>query len=182
MPLLFLYPETLGNGCSRFKSCSLLSHFTSFDTKEFKPHTRTHHIVIIVIIGIIAMLTLCYSIMSSATLVLLYHTPMSTLLNSLISHVLWLPQSWYYGLLWETEIQFWNWWAFKLSVKWTKTMLSDRNIFMENPNTVGSLWPHHDNIMLLEAHDNWNWISRPLVFTLNPVLFDRPKRDIQQTM
>ena len=43
-------------------------------TKEFKPHARTHHIVIIVNIIIMAMLTLWYSLMSHATLILYYHT------------------------------------------------------------------------------------------------------------
>ena len=154
MPLLLLYPETLGNGCSQFKSCSLLSHFTSFDTKEFKPHTHMHYVVIIVIIAIIAMLTLCYSIMSHATLILFYHAPMLTLSKSLISHIFWLPQARYYGTLWEIEPQFWNWWAFKLSVKWTKTMLSDHNTFMEKPKRACSPWPYHDSIIFLEAQDN----------------------------
>ena len=39
--------------------------------------------------------TLCYSIMSHATLILYYHTSMLTLHTSLISHALWLPHAWY---------------------------------------------------------------------------------------
>ena len=42
-------------------------------TKEFKPQACTHHVVIIVII---AMLTLCASIMSHVTLFFFYHTSM----------------------------------------------------------------------------------------------------------
>ena len=38
----------------------------TYTTKKFKPHARTHHVVIVVIIVIIAMLTLRYSIMSHA--------------------------------------------------------------------------------------------------------------------
>ena len=52
-----------------------------------------HHVVIIVIIDIIAMLTLCYSIMLHATLVLFYHASMLAPQNSLISRALWLPQA-----------------------------------------------------------------------------------------
>ena len=62
----------------------------NYTTKEFKPHARTHHVIIIVIIVTIAMLTLCYTIMSHATLVLFYHVSMLTLHNSLISRALWL--------------------------------------------------------------------------------------------
>ena len=50
--------------------------------REFKPHARTLHATIIVII---AMLTLCYPIMSHATLILYYHASMLTLLTLLIS-------------------------------------------------------------------------------------------------
>ena len=55
-----------------------------YSTKEFKPHTRTHHVVIIVLVVIIAMLTLCYSITSHVTLILFYHAFMLILHNSLI--------------------------------------------------------------------------------------------------
>ena len=48
---------------------------------------------IIVVIVIIAILTLCYSIMSRITLFLLYHANMLTLHNSWISRALWLPQA-----------------------------------------------------------------------------------------
>ena len=51
--------------------------------KEFKPHTHMHHVVINAINVIIAMLTLCYSIMSHAKPILYYHTSMLTLRNSL---------------------------------------------------------------------------------------------------
>ena len=69
-----------------------LSNIMGFDikiiTKKFKPHTRMRHIVIIVII---AMLTLCYSMMAHATRILYYHASMLTLQSSLISCALWLP-------------------------------------------------------------------------------------------
>ena len=52
-----------------------------------------HHVVIIVISVSVAMLTLCYSIVSRATLLLLYHASMLTLHSSFMSHALWLPQS-----------------------------------------------------------------------------------------
>ena len=91
MPLPLLYLETLGNGRAQLKiaSCCHISflYITHFDIrnnpqKKFKPHTRTHHVVVIVIL---AMLTLCYSIMSHATLVLYYHAFMLTLHASLMS-------------------------------------------------------------------------------------------------
>ena len=83
MSLPLLYPETSGNGCAHFKSPSLLSHFALIyhgfrSTKEFKPHACTHHVFILVII---AMLTLCYSIMSLATLILYCHINIAGLLN-----------------------------------------------------------------------------------------------------
>ena len=63
--------------------------------KEYKPHVRTHHVVIIVIIIV---LPLCHSVMSHVTLILFHHASMFTLHNSLISRTLWLPQVWYYKL------------------------------------------------------------------------------------
>jgi hypothetical protein len=45
---------------------------------------------------ILRRLTLCYSIMSHATLILFYHTCMLTQHNSLILCALWLPQSVFY--------------------------------------------------------------------------------------
>ena len=62
--------------------------------KEFKPHACTHHIVITIII---AMSTLCYSIMPHTTLILYYHASMLTLHTSFISRALWLPHVWYQG-------------------------------------------------------------------------------------
>ena len=47
-----------------------------------------HHVVIVVII---AMLTLCYSIMSHAALIIFYRAFMLTLHKSLIPRALWLP-------------------------------------------------------------------------------------------
>jgi hypothetical protein len=65
-----------------------------FDTKiihqKIQPHTCMHHVVIITII---AMLTLCYSKMSHATLILYYHASMLTLHISLTFRALWLPQA-----------------------------------------------------------------------------------------
>ena len=49
---------------------------------------RTHHVIIIAMIIVHAMLTLCYFIMSHATLILYYHTSMLTLHTSLISPAL----------------------------------------------------------------------------------------------
>ena len=40
--------------------------------------------------------TLCYSIVSHATLILLYHAFMWTLQNFVISRALWMPEVWYY--------------------------------------------------------------------------------------
>ena len=62
-------------------------------SKFFKPHAHTHHIVIIVIVDIDAVLTLCYSKMSHATLIFFYHTTILTLQNSLMPRALWLPQA-----------------------------------------------------------------------------------------
>ncbi len=61
-------------------------------TKELKPQVRTHQVDIIVIIIIDAMLVLCCSTMSHATLTLSYHTFMLTLHHSLKPRALWLPQ------------------------------------------------------------------------------------------
>ena len=60
---------------------SHISHVLIFKrtTKEFRPHAQTHHIVIIVIVVIIAMPTLCHSIMSHATLIIFDHACMLTL-------------------------------------------------------------------------------------------------------
>ena len=63
----------------------------TISTKEFKPHACMHHVVIIV------MLALCYFIMSHATLILYYHTPMLTLQTFLMSRALWLPHVRYQG-------------------------------------------------------------------------------------
>ena len=49
-----------------------------------------HHDIIVVIIVIMATLTLKYSIMSHATLILFYHASMLTLQNS---YTLWLRQA-----------------------------------------------------------------------------------------
>jgi hypothetical protein len=54
-------------------------------TQEFKSRACMHHVVIIVNIVIIAVVTLCYSIMSHVTLVLFYHASMLTPQNSFIS-------------------------------------------------------------------------------------------------
>ena len=88
MSLLLICPKTLGNGCSQFESRSLLSHISPIYhvfqhlkeiNIEFKPQVHTHHDVIIITIVTIAMLTLCQSILSHATLILFYHTSMLTL-------------------------------------------------------------------------------------------------------
>ena len=80
MSLLLKYPEALGNRCSQFESHPLLSCFLPIyhgvdikqTTKEFKAHVHTHRIVIIVIIVVVTMLTLYYSIMSHATLFIVF--------------------------------------------------------------------------------------------------------------
>jgi hypothetical protein len=92
MSLLLLYPETLGNGCSQFKSYSLLSclppiYIIGFDIKV--NHQKNS-------IYMLAHITL--SIMSHATLILFYHAFMLTLQNSLVACALWLLQAWYYGV------------------------------------------------------------------------------------
>ena len=52
-----------------------------------------HHVVINVVNFIIAMLTLCYSMMSHAISIFFYHALMLTLQNLLIFCALWLPQA-----------------------------------------------------------------------------------------
>ena len=82
--------QNFGNTCSRFKSHSLLSPFSPIHhafwhyNKPSKNSQHTHHVVIIIVIVIIIMSTLCYSITSHATLILLYHAFMShtTRMNS----------------------------------------------------------------------------------------------------
>ena len=56
--------------------------------------TSSHALLVIVVI--IAMLTLCYSIISHTTLILFYQTSMLALQNSLISRALWLSPARYY--------------------------------------------------------------------------------------
>ena len=60
------------------------------DAPNNSNHTLTmlHHVVIVVIIAI---LTLCSSVMSHAILLPFYHAFMLTLRKSLISSALWLP-------------------------------------------------------------------------------------------
>ena len=82
-------------------------------TKEFKAHTHMHHVVIIItiIIFIIVMLTLCYSIMSHAILILFFdRTSMLTLDISLMSHALWVPTSIILRNLERSYIYFHNSW------------------------------------------------------------------------
>ena len=96
MTLSLSYPETLGSGCAQLyiPSCRHISlpYITIFAIKiviyEFKPHDCMHHVLIIVIIS---MLTLCYFIISHATLIIYYQAFMLTLHTSLISCALWLP-------------------------------------------------------------------------------------------
>ena len=73
--------------CHRCNYCNI--DFVGFDAPNNSNHTLTmmHHFVIVVII---ATLTLCYSVMSHAKLILFYHTLMLTLQKSLISRALWL--------------------------------------------------------------------------------------------
>ena len=106
MPLLLLYPKTLGTGCSQIKSHSLLSRFPlmyhrfshqSKPPKNLNHYVHTYHVVIMIVIVIIALLTSCYSIISHVTLILFYHASILTLQNSLISHALWWPQACSYG-------------------------------------------------------------------------------------
>ena len=77
--LPLLYPKTPRNGCAQSKSPSLchisLSYIVGFNINNNPPnnsksHACTRHVVII---AIIAMLTLCYSIMPHATLILYRH-------------------------------------------------------------------------------------------------------------
>ena len=101
MSLPLLYPKTLGNIFVYFLKPSLLSHFPfmyhgfriKINHHKIQILSHTHHVVIIVTTTIIAMLTLCYSIMSHATLILYHHASMLTLYTSLIPHALWLPQA-----------------------------------------------------------------------------------------
>ena len=102
MSLFVLYAKTLRNGCSQIIYHFLLSCFPpiyimSFDITlnhhGIKPHTHTLHVVIIVIT---AMVSLCYSIISHAALILFYFTFMLRVHNSSNSRALWLLQTWYY--------------------------------------------------------------------------------------
>jgi hypothetical protein len=77
MSLPLLYPKDLWNKCAQFKISLLVVTYPShiscvltlkISAKEYKPHVGKHHDIIIVIIIIIVILTLCYSIMSHATL------------------------------------------------------------------------------------------------------------------
>ena len=95
MSLLLLYLETLENACSQFNLTPCchdsLPYIMVFDiknqaTKEFKPHTHMHNVVIS------AMLTLYCFIISHATLTPYYHASILTLHTSSISRALWLPQ------------------------------------------------------------------------------------------
>ena len=98
MSVPLLYPETLGKGCALFNlplCCHISLTYTSWvlTSKESSKrtqttHTRMHHVVVIVIIISTATLTLCYSIMSHATLTLYYHASMLILQTSLISRAL----------------------------------------------------------------------------------------------
>ncbi len=94
MSLPFLYLETIGNKCSQFKSHSLLSHlllilhnfFKSNNSPKNPNHMLTHIVLSsLSFIVINPILTLCYSIMSHATLILRYHASMLTLHTSLIT-------------------------------------------------------------------------------------------------
>jgi hypothetical protein len=51
-----------------------------------------HHVVMVIILDIIAMLALYYSIMSHAVLILYCHGSKLTLQNNLTSYALWLPR------------------------------------------------------------------------------------------
>ena len=85
MSLTLYYSEVLGNGCARFKSPSLLSHFPSmyhgFWHYNNPPKNSKH--------------TLACITLSHATLSLYYHASMLTLQISLISCALRLPQARY---------------------------------------------------------------------------------------
>ena len=78
-----VYPKTLGNGYAWVilpPSCHIfLSYIMGFDIKMI------HHV------DIIAMMTLCYSMMSHGTRVLCCHISMLTLHTFLMSRALWLP-------------------------------------------------------------------------------------------
>jgi hypothetical protein len=80
--LLLLYSKTLGNICPKSRFHSSLSRFPTIyygmlpskqTTKEFKPHVHMLNFAIIVATVNSAMSTLCYFIMSHATLILFYH-------------------------------------------------------------------------------------------------------------
>ena len=91
MSLRLLYPKILENKCVEFNlplRCHIYLSYTMGFDKIIPQRIQPHHVVIIVII---AMLALCYSIMSHATLMLYDHASMITLQTSLISHALWLP-------------------------------------------------------------------------------------------
>ena len=102
MSLLLLYPKIPGNDVFSWNlpSCCHISfpYIMGFDIKiihqRIQPHACTHHVVTIVVIVIIAMLTLCYSIMPYVALIIYYDTSMWMLHIFLIyiSCALWLPR------------------------------------------------------------------------------------------
>jgi hypothetical protein len=93
MSLLCLYLEALGKGCSWCRCHVFLSYITDVDIKiKHKRIETTHsHCHPLLFIVVIAMLTLCYSIMSHATLIIFYHASMLLTLQKLsfVSHALW---------------------------------------------------------------------------------------------
>ena len=143
-------------------------------TKEFKQHAHTHHIVII------AMLTLCYSIMLYATLILFYYASVLTPQNPVISHVVWLPQVWYYGV-WSVYLVIVVTYDFlirgdldKLSrilykhtlspikvlnstkmIPWTTCPLIDRDILW------WTIWDGHEMKKTLTFLKEWQFFPRP---------------------
>ena len=85
MSLPLLYHEIQGIGCDQFKIL-IIATFTFHISQvltlkmthcKIKPHACVHHVVII------ELLTLCYSIIPHATLILYYHASMLTLQTSL---------------------------------------------------------------------------------------------------
>jgi hypothetical protein len=93
MSLLLLYPENRWRMDVLRLNLAPYCHVSSHMWHSSKPpknsnHTSCCHRCNVLLV--IAMLTMCYSILSHATLMLFYHASMLTLHNSLMSHILWL--------------------------------------------------------------------------------------------
>ena len=160
------------DGCFEFKSHSLISYFPTIDHgfwHQIKtPYNSGHTFTCIML----SLLTLCFSIMSHATLVFFYHASLSTLRNSLMSSALWLPHAWYYNLSVANR----SWWRYgPISFE----RVSFWSLFFDPPLTtpqsnIGVWWrkgivrrpsiPYHSLTLLIRHHQYHDTILRDQFF------------------